>query len=440
MTSRYVFGILVAVVLGITAGGYWYLDTTSHADEYERLIMRAQSFATLLETGDIEQLAGTESDLSNPAYARLKQHLTSLRATNTDLTFVYLMGVRDGRIVFLADSEQPDSEDYSPPGQIYDEATAELLQGFAPGTPYVLEISEDRWGEWISALAPIHDAQGATLALIGIDKNAREHREQFYIQVGLLGVGAFLILLLVALLHLLRTRESEFATEKTTFLAAAAHELRSPLTSIRWALSKLRNDESLSPSARTTADELYDRVRGLIDLTNTFLLSASTDHGIVRPEDMKVIDSAPVIAEAVRHSMALAMTKKIRIDVTFPLNERFVLRGDPDRLRLVFENLLSNAVKYSPEGSTITLSHEDRGAMRVFTVRDQGIGIPKEDREKIFSGYHRAKNAKSSGVLGSGFGLYMVKKIIDLHGGTIEALPAPERGTLFVVSLPAGAQ
>lgn len=425
-------------VIALGAYALWYVYDTMSVRERAMLLMRVETIAQLISPEHVRLLTGSDADLQQPHYEALKSQLVRLKEVNPDIRFMYLMREVAGEIVFLVDSELESSDDYSPPGQLYEEASAELLRGFEPGAEPVFEVYEDRWGNWMSALAPLRDERGETLALVGIDKNADAHRAAFYLQAGLVGSTTVILLALFAVLYLFHHKEDEVMEMKTDFVAAAAHELRSPLTAIRWSLATLRSNTDLPQSARGTVNDIYDRVRGLIDLTNTFLLSASTDHGVMRPNDVSVVDVTPALSDAVQHSVMFARSKNIHINVTFPLTEKIVLRADAARLRLVFENLLSNAVKYSPVGSTVTVSFEDRRNEKVFRISDQGIGIPPEDQKKIFSGYHRAGNAKVSGIIGSGFGLYMAKKIIDYHHGSISVESSPGQGSTFVVALPSG--
>ncbi len=432
----YALSAILIFSVGIVA--YLYVDLTTNTLEYQLLVSRAQSIATLIDEQKIANLYGDRNDLTNPAYQELKKDLEHLQSINDDIRFIYLMGRSGDRVYFLADSEPETSEDYSPPGQTYTEASPELVNGFDPGVPFVLETITDRWGEWISALAPIRDADGSTIALVGLDKDAATHRMLFWIQTALVSIATFSLVLVTGILYNAHKKDLEMVDMKSDFVAAASHELRSPLTSIRWTLSKLRDDDTLSVGARATINEVYERVRGLIDLTNTFLLSSSTDHGIMRPDDLKIVDLAPTLTEAIKHSTMIARMKNIKINVLFPLENKIIVKADAERLRLVFENLLSNAIKYSPQGSEVSLTYDDRGAMRAFSVHDNGIGVPKKDQKTIFSGYQRASNAKKSGIMGSGFGLYMVKKIVDFHGGTITCESDAGQGTTFTMTIPSG--
>ncbi|MBI5456463.1 sensor histidine kinase [Candidatus Kaiserbacteria bacterium] len=432
----YIAAFLSIFALGV--GSYVYIDTFNNERAYTALIKRAQSMATLVDPRLVNGLTASESDLDNPAYIYLKEKLTALIEKNEDLEFIYLMGKEGNRIYFLVDSEPPDSEDYSPPGQEYEEASFELFNGWAPHEPYVLEIDEDRWGEWISALAPVVDENGETIALLGIDQDAKQHRISFLIQIGLLALATIALLSLVSSQYVLNTKEKSLTDMKSDFVAVASHELRSPLTAIRWSLSGLRNDPAIAPNIRDIVNDLYRKVCALIDLTSTLLLTTSADHGVIRAAEFKVFNAAQTLSNAIAHAQSLALMKKIRITSDIDPAASISIKGDEERVRLIFDNVLSNALKYSPEGSTVSITHEDAGKIKRFTIKDQGIGIPKDELKNIFSGFHRASNAARSGAVGSGFGLYMAKKIASFHGGDITAESETGKGTAFTITLPTG--
>jgi two-component system, OmpR family, sensor histidine kinase VanS len=243
------------------------------------------------------------------------------------------------------------------------------------------------------------------------------------------------LLFMVGVLRHITAREEELADMRADFVAVASHELRSPLSAVRWYLSQLRSDTNLSQDARTITNDLYDRICKLIDLTTTFFLMTSADQIQAHPEEMKVVDIAPALRDVFEHSIATARAKNIKVEMQGSLETSILMKADPARLRIVFDNLLSNAIKYSHNGSKVLFTYHDLGATKQFAIHDTGIGVPKKEVEKIFSGYHRASNAKRSGALGSGFGLYMAKKIIDMHGGTISC-HSDANGTTFLVALP----
>ena len=108
--------------------------------------------------------------------------------------------------------------------------------------------------------------------------------------------------------------------------------------------------------------------------------------------------------------------------------------GDPKLLFQVFSNLLSNAIKYSPDGDPIEISAAIESQRVVVAIADRGIGIPVQDRDRLFERYHRGSNV--SGIVGTGVGLYLVKMVVDLHGGSVEVESREGEGARFTIRLP----
>jgi signal transduction histidine kinase len=112
------------------------------------------------------------------------------------------------------------------------------------------------------------------------------------------------------------------------------------------------------------------------------------------------------------------------------------LIGDPDRLGQVFINLLSNAIKYSPDAKTVEMDLSTSPEMVTVSVRDHGLGIPREQRDKIFDRFYRVTDSKQRAIPGLGMGLYIVAEIVKRHGGTITVDSAIGKGSTFTVTLP----
>jgi PAS domain S-box-containing protein len=155
---------LTACVLGlfvVMIAGWIILDVvgsrkgaTMRAD----VLVRASLVAASVNQNDVKLLQWDDTDLANPAYQRQKALMRALVRANADLRFVLLAGVAKDRCYFLADSEAPDSKDYSPPGQLYEEAAPDYLKGMQSRQPFVLGPVTDRWGTWIIASVPLVDA------------------------------------------------------------------------------------------------------------------------------------------------------------------------------------------------------------------------------------------------------------------------------------------
>lgn len=140
----------------------------------ENMITRAVTAATAINPELVSRLSASGSDNDAPDFEYLRRQLITIHDTNPQCRFVYLFGMKDGRVVFLVDAEPEDSEDYSPPGQVYEEASVMLLDSFSSGYPFIEGPVTDRWGEWYSALAPIKDKNGRVVAVFGMDVSAAD--------------------------------------------------------------------------------------------------------------------------------------------------------------------------------------------------------------------------------------------------------------------------
>jgi signal transduction histidine kinase len=130
------------------------------------------------------------------------------------------------------------------------------------------------------------------------------------------------------------------------------------------------------------------------------------------------------------------MAKSKNISFVLELELLFSIPMDPDLIRQAIGNLIENAIKYSPEGSKILISTEEKTNGIVIQIADQGIGIPSDEIPNVFMKFFRSKNAKTSTVKGSGLGLYLAKYFVELHGGDISVESSVGAGSTFTVQLP----
>lgn len=167
--------VAVATALGAISVFAWW--TAKRADLQMRgdLLQQANLVASAVDTEHVATLSGTEADLAAPDFIRLKDRLARARKVNPKCRFLYLLGQkRDGTIFFSLDTEPADSGDYSPPGQVYPEATGLLRSVFASGLAAVEGPVSDRWGVWVSALVPLrHPDTGRVIAVLGMDMDAK---------------------------------------------------------------------------------------------------------------------------------------------------------------------------------------------------------------------------------------------------------------------------
>lgn len=141
--------------------------------ERSRLKARTRAVANSLDVSQVKALTGQPADENTPAFKALVARLTEIRESHHEIRFTYLMGWNGSAVVFLLDSTDPASTDYSPPGEVYEEASPQLVHSFVTGEPFVEGPSADRWGTWVSGLAPIRDpSSGQVIAVMGMDVDA----------------------------------------------------------------------------------------------------------------------------------------------------------------------------------------------------------------------------------------------------------------------------
>jgi signal transduction histidine kinase len=214
---------------------------------------------------------------------------------------------------------------------------------------------------------------------------------------------------------------------KDEFLATLAHELRNPLAPVRTAAQVLRMNGPATPELQWARDVIDRQVQQMTRLIDD-LMDVSRIRGHV--------ELAKVVMGAVETSRPLIDENGHELTLTMPPGD-LIVDADEVRLTQVFMNLLTNAAKYSERGSRIDLRAQRQGSDVVVTVKDTGIGIPPAKLQSIFEMFSQVEAALSRSRGGLGIGLCLVKQLVEMHGGHIEARSeGPGKGSEFVVRLP----
>jgi len=222
---------------------------------------------------------------------------------------------------------------------------------------------------------------------------------------------------------------------KDEFIALLAHELRNPLAPIRNALHLMRLAGPGGAELSWTRDVIERQVQQLSRLVDDLLDISRISRGKIQLR-LERVALADVVARAVETSRPLIDARKHTLTVTLP-EEPILLDADPMRLAQVVGNLLANAAKCTEPGGQITVTATVEGPQAVLAVRDNGIGIPAEMLERIFELFTQVERAITQAEGGLGIGLTLVKRLAELHGGTVEAQSAgPGQGSAFLVRLP----
>ncbi|MGN6564715.1 MAG: sensor histidine kinase [Thermomicrobiales bacterium] len=218
-----------------------------------------------------------------------------------------------------------------------------------------------------------------------------------------------------------------------TFVADAAHELRSPLAGIRLRLELLQTEPRDDALARRYLDQIereVDQLRRLVD--DLLTLSALDDE---RRHARSTVDLAPLLYDLADDVYPLAHAAGLDLRLAVPAHLP-PLAGDPAQLRIVARNLLDNAIKYSPAGGALMLSAGATGKMVWLVVADTGAGIPAESLPHLFERFYRVDKARARHQGGVGLGLALVRAIVQAHGGSVAVESAPGAGSAFTVRLP----
>lgn len=231
----------------------------------------------------------------------------------------------------------------------------------------------------------------------------------------------------------------ELDERKSEFLSVVAHQLRTPLSGIKWTLNMILGGDlgPLTNEQKTFLMKGYESNQRMISLIEDMLGADRIGSGKLRYRFARV-QIMDIIDNVLYDLIQLAKKK----DITLTFQDRNMnlpkVYVDSDKMRDVVLNLMENAIKYSPNKGTITIeAKEDNGFIKV-SIKDQGIGIPKEQQKNIFSRFFRASNAIKVQTDGSGLGLFIVKGIIEKHGGQIWFESEEGKGSTFYFTVKIG--
>jgi signal transduction histidine kinase len=227
---------------------------------------------------------------------------------------------------------------------------------------------------------------------------------------------------------------------KNEILGTVAHDLKNPLGVILGRtemLTELIGAGSSKESVTAQVEHIRDATRRLTSMVDHLISDAMADAFDISIR-REPVDVAALVTEVAEANQPLAVNKQQAITVSAPLDH--VTMCDSDRIREAIDNLVSNAIKYSPIGGKIALLVSRDTGNTVIRVTDQGAGLSPEDLGRLFGRFQRLSAKPTAGESSTGLGLSIVKRIIDMHGGTVTAdSPGPGQGATFTIMLPAAA-
>jgi len=229
--------------------------------------------------------------------------------------------------------------------------------------------------------------------------------------------------------------DTEISRVKSDFISTAAHQLRTPLTGIRWALEALQM-EQLTENQKALVASAVEKSHQLVAVVGTLLDISSIESGKYK-YDLKLTELDEVVSEVTRDFEPLAVKSNVSLlfEKTGEGSAKVLI--DRERVRWVLNNLIENAIRYTPAGGSVRVTTQLAPGRAYVKVRDTGIGIAQEDKGNIFERFYRAPNAIAKENGGNGLGLYIARTIATDHGGDLNFESNKEGpGTTFTFSVP----
>jgi PAS domain S-box-containing protein len=233
------------------------------------------------------------------------------------------------------------------------------------------------------------------------------------------------------------TRDKLVERMKTEFVSIAAHQLRTPLSAIKWTLRMVLDGDTgkITDEQKDLLEKTYISNERMILLINDLLNVSRIEEGrFLYKQELANLED--VISNVIDDSQDIVKMKKMTLKFDKPKDVLPQVSIDKEKMKLAIQNLLENAVKYTPEGGKINISLEKENDKLVFKIEDSGVGIPEDQHERIFTKFFRGDNVIRMETEGSGLGLYTTMNIIEAHKGKIWFDSKEGEGTTFTFVIP----
>lgn len=236
-----------------------------------------------------------------------------------------------------------------------------------------------------------------------------------------------------------KSREKLVERMKTEFVSLAAHQLRTPLSAIKWTLGMFLEGDlgALTQEQKEFINKTYQSNERMISLISDLLDVTRIEEGryVYKSTLANLVD---LVSSVIRETKDEVKKKNLKLSFKKPLRELPGVMVDAEKIKIAIENLVSNAIKYTPSGGKIvvSLSYLKKNKEVELSVKDSGVGIPEDQRDRVFSKFFRGANVVRMDTEGSGLGLFISKNIIESHGGRIWFESKENEGSIFYFVLP----
>ena len=405
----------------------------------------------------------TVADMQSERYQELQKELNELRTLNST-RYLYTAGVdKDGRPIYLIDGLDLDAEDFAYPGTYIEKEVVPYIEAALSGeTVYSQEIMDTTWGHIFTACYPVRDDSDEIIGALCMEMDMErtykliEESNHTAMETALIAVivSVLLTLGIYLFMHRNRMRDEEQQEQlqkavvaadaaneaKSAFLFNVSHDIRTPMNAIigyaELADRNLDDKEQLRSYLEKIGIcgqkmlSILDNVLELsrIETGNVVLEETAIEAGTVFDDCLNMVD-----AEIRKKHQTLTISKEI----TYPY-----IYMDTSRFTEIILNLVSNAIKYTGEGGKIHCSMrqipEQKGDRYIqeFSVSDNGIGMSEEFQKHIFESFARERSSTVSGIEGTGLGMGIVKKLVDMMDGEIEIHSKVGEGSTFTIRIP----
>lgn len=227
--------------------------------------------------------------------------------------------------------------------------------------------------------------------------------------------------------------------EENNFINVTAHQMRTPLTAVRWALTEMGKADMGEKEKADLANVSKIAVQRLSNIVSDFNDIAKIESGGQFDYEFKPTKFVEFIERMVHEATPVAKQYKVTLSFEKPNNE-ILCKVDPAKMSIVFSNLINNGIKYNKENGVVVVKVRQpmSGDHIEVVIEDSGMGVTEEEKRKLFTKFFRAEQAKRRNPAGSGLGLYLAKNIVKRHGGKIWIHSVIGKGTAFHFTLPLG--
>lgn len=455
-------GLLIFFTCFLADVGLWWKSNENLLAEVQGDLKRLAIVAASVINGDRHSKLIKPEQMDTPLYNKVLAPLRAIRSHTPGIKYLYTVKYRDNEIIFVVDAAEPGDhdgdgvEDRSSLGEVYKEADPVLVQALAntkpPGTAYVTKKPyQDKWGNFISSYAPFFNSSGELEGVLGVDITADLYLQRLaearkaallglipaMIVSASLGVLVFRLrrraVLQMQSLEIANQRALDATEAKSQFLANVSHEIRTPMNAII-GMSHLALKTKLDDKQRDYITKVNAAALSLLGIINDILDFSKIEAGKLSME------SVPFYLDDVLNNVATLVALKAEekgLEIMFHIDKDVPLQliGDPLRLGQIMINLTNNAVKFTPKGNVvISISQVKAEEPRIvlhFKVKDTGIGMTEEQLGKLFSAFSQADASTTRKFGGTGLGLTISKRLVEMMGGRIWVESVAGEGSTF---------